>query len=157
MNSGTTVGSAPGNGSLDIEGLRAMVKVYISRDHLREVHAMGTAKGMAFMVLTFLCTIGIVFAAQSGASLDRGKALFNDPKLGTSGKTCATCHADGKKLENVAQNSDLAATINGCIAYMLKGTPLDITSVDMQSLVLYVKKIGEQRPAATKKAPSTGY
>lgn len=117
---------------------------------------MGTTKGVAFLVITFLCTIGIVLAAQSEASLDRGKKLFNDTNLGTNGKACATCHANGKNLEHFAEISDLAGTINGCIAGMLKGKPLDMTSVDMQSLALYVKSIGEQKPAATKKAPS-GY
>ncbi len=110
---------------------------------------MSTVKALALLVLAFLCTVGTVLAV-SGASLDRGKTLFNDTKLGTNGKACATCHAGGQNLPHLSEVDDVAGTINGCINGMLKGKSLDSSSVDMQSLVLYVKSLGADKPAATK-------
>ncbi|MGE5174464.1 MAG: c-type cytochrome [Betaproteobacteria bacterium] len=98
---------------------------------------------------------GIAFASSQEASAEKGKALFNDPKLGTSGKSCNTCHPDGKGLEKAGAKSDLESTINGCITIPLKGKALDVKSVEMQSLVLYIKSLGSKQPAATKK-PAVG-
>ena len=112
-------------------------------------------KGMKIvLLLVFVTVMGMSIAlAAHEASVANGKALFNDPKLGTSGKTCNTCHADGKGLEKSGNKADLIKIINGCITNPLKGTALDANSVEMQSLVLYVKSIGEKTPAAKKKAP----
>jgi len=112
-------------------------------------------KGMKIIiVLVFITVMGmsIALAAQE-ASVDTGKALFNDPKLGTSGKTCNTCHVNGKGLEKAGNRADLTNTINGCITMPLKGTALDAKSIEMQSLALYIKSIGDKTPAAKKKAP----
>ncbi len=74
-------------------------------------------------------------------SRERGQQLFTSEKLGTSGMSCATCHPGGKKLKGseTAGDEQLADTINACIAGPLKGKQLDPESVDMKSLVLYIK------------------
>ncbi len=84
---------------------------------------------------------------------DRGKTLFNDPKLGggTSGKSCATCHPDGKGLEGVAGKTSwknpggefksLEEAVNVCITMALKGTALDVNSEQMKDLVAYLKSL----------------
>lgn len=76
-------------------------------------------------------------------SLEKGKLLFDSEKLGTSGKSCATCHQDGSRLKGAATaaDDDLADIINQCIAGPLKGKKLDTGSVEMKSLVLYLKKL----------------
>jgi hypothetical protein len=80
--------------------------------------------------------------------------LFNDSKLGTAGKSCNTCHKDGKGMVKAAAKKDLEDTINSCITGALKGKALDVKSVDMQSLVLYIKSFSaDKKPAAVKKAP----
>ena len=107
------------------------------------------------LVLAAAFGAGIVFAASPEASIDKGNALFNYPKLGTSGKSCNTCHPNGKGLERAGEKSDLESIINGCITIPLKGKALDPKSVEMQSLVLYVKSLGSTRPAATQK-PAVG-
>jgi hypothetical protein len=106
------VGSDPGKCVLTLKDCALWLNhiYHISRDHVKKVHAMGNTKGMVFPVLTFLCTVGIVLAAQSEASLDRGKALFHDPKLGTNGKSCATYHAEGKNLDVKNIGEQKAAT-----------------------------------------------
>ncbi|MDD2582772.1 MAG: cytochrome C [Desulfuromonadaceae bacterium] len=99
-------------------------------------------------LLTGLVMCGIIVnVSGAGAadlpSVERGQKLFASDKLGTSGKSCATCHKDGKEL-NVASTTsdvDLAGIINGCIAGPLKGKPLDPESSDMKSLLQYLKSI----------------
>lgn len=76
-------------------------------------------------------------------SLKKGQQLFGSKKLGTSGKSCDSCHSGGSNLKISATSSDeqLAETINGCIAGPLKGKQLDPESADMKSLVLYLKSL----------------
>jgi cytochrome c peroxidase len=80
---------------------------------------------------------------QHEPSVEKGKALFNDTTLGTSGKSCGSCHPDGKGLETVGTKENLAATVNACIKAPLKGKALDGNSVEMQSLLLYLKSLGK--------------
>ncbi len=84
---------------------------------------------------------------------DRGKTLFNDPKLGggTSGKSCNTCHPDGKGLEGVGSKTmwknpggefkSLEEAVNVCITMALKGTALDVKSEQMKDLVAYLNSL----------------
>ena len=115
---------------------------------------MKAFKFVALVVLTFVFGSGLVFAASQEATIDKGLALFNDPKLGTIGKSCNTCHKNGKNMEKAAAKKDLETTINACITGALKGKALDAKSADMQSLVLYIKSFSaDKKPAAVKKAP----
>ncbi|HUL00186.1 MAG TPA: cytochrome C [Nitrospirota bacterium] len=98
---------------------------------------------IAAMIVVFaLLGAVMVYAAQNGPSVAAGKVLFNDPKLGTSGKACGTCHPNGSGLEKAGAISDLPKMVNNCISKPLKGKPLDVKSSEMQSLVLYIKSIG---------------
>lgn len=104
-----------------------------------KIHAAIAITGMFILLIA-----GIALAAQE-ASLEKGKALFNDPKLGTSGKTCATCHVDGKGLDKAAKNTELENTINACITTPLKGKALDVKSSEMRSLVLYIQNLSRKQ------------
>ena len=86
-------------------------------------------------------------------SLERGKLLFNSEKLGTSGKSCATCHGDVNKLTSAAvyDEDKMVNIINKCIAGPLKGIKLDSRSAEMKSLVLYLKSLKTKRVADTGK------
>lgn len=88
-----------------------------------------------------------VALASGGASLERGKALFNDAGLAHSsnGRSCSSCHAGGAKLENANRNPDLAGQINRCIKGALNGKPLDKNSSDMRSLVMYVQSLADKQ------------
>jgi cytochrome c peroxidase len=102
-------------------------------------------KGLTIVILLVVLALlgaGMVYAAPNEASVAQGKALFNDPKLGTSGKTCGSCHPNGSGLEKAAAIKDLPQRVNNCISKPLKGNPLDVKSTQMQSLVLYIKSIG---------------
>ena len=113
---------------------------------------MKTFKIMMFVVLALAVCVALAFAMQHEASVEKGKALFNDPKLGTTGKSCNDCHKDGKGLDKAGEKADLERIINGCITNSIKGKALDPRSVEMQSMVLYVKSFGEKKPAAKKPA-----
>ena len=112
---------------------------------------------VVLFTLMLLIGIGTAFAAQK-ASVERGKELFNDTKLGTNGNSCATCHPDGKGLEGAGMKKSwttpagstktLEDAVNLCITVALKGKALDVKSPDMQSLVLYIESLGKKRPAA---------
>jgi len=86
--------------------------------------------------------------AGNGASAGKGKELFTGKKLGTNGKSCSTCHPDGKGLKKAAAYDDeeLGSIINQCITNPLKGKALDPTSTEMKSLVLYIKSLAPLAP-----------
>ena len=108
---------------------------------------------MSLLVVGLIASIG--FAA---GNVEKGKAMFNDPKLGTNGSTCNSCHPDGKGLEKAgdqgkkewrtpggAQKS-LEDAVNICITMALKGKALDKKSQGMQDLVAYIKSLGSKVP-----------
>lgn len=80
-------------------------------------------------------------------SIQRGEELFLSTSLGTSGKSCATCHPGGSRLEETGTVSDreLTATVNSCITGPLKGKPLDPESVEMKSMLLYLRSLSGER------------
>jgi cytochrome c len=87
--------------------------------------------------------------AAGQPSLERGKELFNSTALGTNGKSCASCHAGGDKLEEAAgyDQKQFEEIVNQCIVKALKGKALAPGSLDLSSLVAYVKTL---TPIATK-------
>jgi len=105
---------------------------------------MKSMKLMALVSLLLLVGVGVVCAAHHEPTVEKGKMLFNDPQLGTAGKSCGTCHPDGKGMAKAAAKPELAATVNTCISKALKGKPLDEKSVEMQSLVLYIQSLAKK-------------
>ena len=93
--------------------------------------------------------------APSYGSLDvnTGLMLFNDYNLGegTSGKSCNSCHPDGRGLETSGKKetfnifgkkqNGLKEAVNFCIVNALKGTAIDPDSGDMKSIVSYIKSL----------------
>lgn len=86
-------------------------------------------------------------------SIETGKLLFNNEKLGTSGKSCASCHMDINKLTTAAAygEDELVDLINRCIAGPLEGKKLDSGSAEMKSLVLYLKSLKSKGTAGSGK------
>ena len=106
-------------------------------------------KGPATVLIIIIAAVlaGSLAISQEQASSDKGRMLFNDPKLGANGKTCNTCHPNGKGLERAGSRANLVDIINGCITIPLKGTAFAPQSVEMQSLVLYIKSLSSTQPA----------
>jgi hypothetical protein len=74
-----------------------------------------------------------------------GKDLFRETALGTSNKSCNTCHPDGEGLSGVGerlnQQKELERMINKCIAGPLKGKELDLSSPEMTALTTYLRSL----------------
>jgi len=94
------------------------------------------------------------YGAMTG-NIEHGKTLFNDPKFGngTNGKSCNSCHPNGKGLEQAGkktsftimgknQNS-LEEAVNFCIENALMGKAIDPQSQDMKDIVAYIKSLGK--------------
>ena len=105
-----------------------------------------------FACLAFVAGLTLAHAAD----VQRGKKLFEDPKLGggTTGKSCATCHEDGVGLGKDLfkrdhysimgqEKSSIEGVVNACIEIPLGGKPLDPKGEDMQDLLAYMRTLVE--------------
>jgi len=92
-------------------------------------------------------------AALLSGNMEKGMMLFNDTKFAgaTSGKSCNTCHPDGKGLEKAAdkkefnimgmkQNS-LEEAVNVCIENAIKGKAINTKSDQMMDIVAYIRSL----------------
>jgi len=88
--------------------------------------------------------VNLIFSlAMAAGDMEKGKALFNDPKFGggTAGVSCNSCHPDGKGLEKAADKKDLEKFVNACIKNALKGKGIDTKSAEMADIVAYIKSL----------------
>ena len=121
---------------------------------------------MRFIKITLLSLIapGLIFSyAFAAVDTAKGKALFNDVKFagGTAGKSCNSCHPDGKGLEKAADKKqfnlggkmqkNLEEAINVCILMADKGKAIDVKSDQMKELVAYIKSL---KPTAAAENPN---
>jgi len=97
------------------------------------------------IISTLIALVSLVATAAAAAnvSAQRGEELFNSTKLGTNGKSCATCHPKGQKLTKAARYDEakLVSIINGCVENALAGNPLPKDSPEMTSLVMYLRTL----------------
>ena len=89
-------------------------------------------KGIKIALMALLALSLVASFCFAAGDIERGKALFNDPKLGggTSGKSCNTCHPGGKGLEGVGEKKEwqtpggkhktLEEAINTCVTMALE-------------------------------------
>lgn len=104
------------------------------------------------IVLLSVIVVGLVFSFVFAAGdVKKGKALFNDVKFagGTEGKSCSSCHPNGKGLEKSADKKEfnimgkkqigLEEAVNFCIENALKGKAIDPKSEQMMDIVAYIK------------------
>ena len=70
-----------------------------------------------------------------------GKQLFEADNLGTNGKSCSSCHPQGKGLEEIAAYDDgmLKEMVNFCIRDAMKGKMMDLESTEIESFLLYLR------------------
>jgi len=96
--------------------------------------------------------------------IEQGKALFNDPSLGTSGMTCNSCHKEGGTKPSKMKGMDidpfnnlgaeypryfmmakkvltLDQVVNFCITMPLKGKALASDDPRLTALVAYVASV----------------
>jgi cytochrome c553 len=107
-------------------------------------------KGLRIAVFVMVFSSLMFTLALAAGDADRGRALFNDPKLGggTIGMSCNSCHQDGKGVEKAADRKDLEKQVNACIKNALKGKGIDPKSAEMADIVAYLKSLKGKAPVA---------
>ena len=100
-----------------------------------------------FSVIALSLMFSLAIAAGNA---EKGKALFNDPKLGggTAGVSCNSCHPNGKGMEKAANRKDLEEQVNLCIKNALKGKGINPKSTEMADIIAYLKSLEGKAPAA---------
>lgn len=94
------------------------------------------------------------FTLANAGNVDKGKALFESPTLGggTTGKSCKSCHKDGKNLGSDlferkkltimgTTKENVAEIVNVCIEKPLGGTAIAPNGEEMQNLLAYMKSL----------------
>ena len=93
-------------------------------------------------VLAICLATGVAYGAGK-SSVESGREIFNDPKLGgsTNESSCNSCHAGGKGLENAAANKKFTKLINNCLVTRMEGEKMDGRKTPMRSLKMYIKSL----------------
>ncbi len=78
--------------------------------------------------------------AFASSDLEEGLKAFNDSSLGSNGKSCSSCHAEGQGLENACDYDvpTLQEFVNFCIRDAMKGTMLpegDSKIINIEKLI----------------------
>ncbi len=112
------------------------------------------------IVLLFVLAVGLIVPpAFAAGNVEKGKAMFNDPKaFGAPGPTsCSTCHPNGKGLEKAGGKGrkdwknpagvflSLEDTINVCIVMANKGKAVDPKGTEMMDIVAYIKSLAKKK------------
>ena len=98
-------------------------------------------KGLKITMLSMI-SVNLIFSlAIAAGDMEKGKALFNDPKFGggTAGVSCNSCHPDGKGLEKAGDRKDLEKFVNACIQNALKGKGIGLKSAEMGDIIVTIK------------------
>jgi hypothetical protein len=100
---------------------------------------------LILLTAAVLTLFGLNVAAAVNPTFEQGRNIFNNTSLGSNGKSCEVCHPNGKGLEDLADYGDgeLIGIINHCIGSALEGKELDPTSLEMKSLIEYLRSLGK--------------
>ncbi len=96
----------------------------------------------SIIVVGILLMTGLHAHAIESPSLALGKTLFESTLLGTKGRSCATCHTQGKGLDMVGDFNDteLKDIINACLRDALGAKTISVEAQEMNALVGYLRK-----------------
>lgn len=101
------------------------------------------------VILAIIC-LGIAgnTAAMESPSIQLGEKLFHSSALGTTGKSCESCHRGGKGLAEIDAYDDeqLRVIVNACIRDALGGRLLSPESQELDSLVIYLRSLKVRQP-----------
>lgn len=81
--------------------------------------------------------------ATETPNIELGKTLFHATSLGTNGKSCASCHPDGKGLQEIEAYDEgmLREMVNFCIRDALKGEMLPLDSQEIIAMERYLRTL----------------
>ena len=99
--------------------------------------------------MTHALLLALALAAPPGEpTIERGRELFHDPDLGANGKTCVLCHAGGKAFDpeelRAITPKDVGTLSNHCLSLRMKSQKLPPDSVELRSLVLFVRTFAQK-------------
>lgn len=99
-----------------------------------------------FALGIIIITVSQVHAIEA-PSLSLGQTLFESTELGSKGKSCATCHPQGKGLAMIGDFNDveLKDIINACLRDALGAEMMSIDSQEMNALHAYVRKFQKKK------------
>ncbi|PLX87672.1 MAG: cytochrome C [Desulfuromonas sp.] len=91
------------------------------------------------MAVSLLAPLSV--SAVETPSMELGKRLFESVQLGSKGRSCESCHRQGKGLDKIGDfnEEELKDIINACIRDALGGKLLGVESQEMDSLYRYVR------------------
>lgn len=94
------------------------------------------------IALALLLTATSALAVEVPAK-ELGKQLFEATTLGSNGKSCSSCHPQGKGLEGIGAYDDgtLKEMINFCIRDALKGKMINPKSTELDSLLVHLRSL----------------
>ncbi len=109
---------------------------------------------MKYLIFT-LAVVTVLGLASSfvfaSGDLQKGRALFNDPKAFGGIRACSTCHPDGSGLEQAAGKKEfhvaggtqksLAEAVNACIVNASQGVAIDVKAEKMRDIIAYIKSL----------------
>lgn len=93
------------------------------------------------MIIIWMLLLPVAVAIGS-SDQEVGKKYFYDTSLGTNGKSCATCHENGKGLENAGDYDvpTLREFVNFCIRDALKGKMLPADDPRLAEIEKYMRQ-----------------
>ena len=127
------------------------------------------------IILTLAMVFASVFVLQCGSSyirqfndpaqaeiakqkelkaLARGRDIWMDPNTGTNGRSCESCHENGRmtnaeaypRYKHILRTmATLSITHNFAVVNESKGKPWELGSADANALVLYVKSLANRK------------
>ncbi len=85
-------------------------------------------------------------ASTTPMEVTQGKAIFNDSSLGTNGKSCGSCHVEGKKpLDGRKIDNRLVAFVQYCYEHAIGGQKV-IETGKLDKLIAYFGSLGGEKP-----------
>ena len=95
----------------------------------------------SIVVLALLLITGLGAHATEAPTMDLGKTLFESTELGSKGRACVTCHAQGKGLDLIGDFNDmeLKDIINACLRDAMGGQLMSTESQELEALRIYVR------------------
>jgi len=103
-------------------------------------------KKLSLLLVALLLTTGGAVTATESPTMDLGKTLFESTALGSQGRSCSGCHAQGKGLDQVGDFNDeeLKDIINACLRDAVKAEMISPESQEMDALLAYVRTFQKQ-------------
>ncbi|HBA87555.1 MAG TPA: cytochrome C [Geobacter sp.] len=94
-------------------------------------------------IIILLAALLAAAPASGKDPVDHGSEIFYGTSLSTNGKSCSTCHPNGRTLEGSSnfKVTQLPMIINECIRNGLGGFPLLLDSKEMEDLIAFMQNL----------------